>query len=246
LAKEGFIPFVYSIGNFPTLRCMEQIRYDVCYHELNVNIVAVGGGYAYGSLGASHHTTEELGMLRVIPNLTVCAPADPVESRAIVSLAVKDKSPFYIRLGKNGEPTLHTEGLVVQKGVPIMLRKGENVAVLTTGSVAEECRLFLEANAISAGLYTVPIIKPLQKEAMLNVFRQHERIITVEEHQASGGFGSAVLECANDLCEEGRLPRLPTIRRVAIPNRFTFTAGTQSYLKELNGIGLSLQLFQQL
>ena len=85
LAMEGYCVYIYSIGNFPTLRCMEQIRYDICYHNLNVKIVAVCGGYAYGSLGASHHATEEIGMLRTIPNMVVCAPGDPVEAKAITT-----------------------------------------------------------------------------------------------------------------------------------------------------------------
>src|SRR5882672_9499131 len=108
LAMEGYTVFTYSIANFPTLRCIEQIRYDVCYHNLNVKIVSVGGGYAYASLGASHHATEEIGMLRTIPRLTVCAPGDPLEAKVITTLLVKEKGPAYIRLGKAGEPVVHS------------------------------------------------------------------------------------------------------------------------------------------
>ena len=98
LAKEGYNVYVYSIGNFPTLRCMEQIRYDVAYHNLNVKIVSVGAGYAYGSLGASHHATEELGMMRTIPNMVICSPGDPVEAQVISTVSANYEGPMYLRL----------------------------------------------------------------------------------------------------------------------------------------------------
>ena len=101
LAKEGYNVYVYSIGNFPTLRCMEQIRYDVAYHNLNVKIVSVGAGYAYGSLGASHHATEDLGMMRTIPNMVVCSPSDPKEAQAITAISASYNSPMYLRLLRN-------------------------------------------------------------------------------------------------------------------------------------------------
>lgn len=239
LAKEGFIPFIYSIGNFPTLRCMEQIRYDICYHNLNVNIVAVGGGFSYGTLGASHHATEELGMLRTIPNLTVCAPADPTESSKITTLATKDPSPFYIRLGKNGEPAIHQQDFKIEKGTPILLKAGVKTAVIATGSIAIDCLSEVNKHDASVAVYSLPIIKPMNKNALLPVFVQYEKIITVEEHQASGGFGSAILECLNDLREENCLEKVPFIKRLAIPDTFTSIAGSQVFLKNLNGLILN-------
>lgn len=243
LAKEDFIPFIYSIGNFPTLRCMEQIRYDICYHNLNVNIVAIGGGYAYGSLGASHHATEDIGMLRSIPNLTVCAPADPIEARKITAMAVEDASPFYIRLGKNGEPVIHADTVELQKGVPLLLREGNQIAILATGSIAVDGLDFVQKNNLHAAVYSVPVIKPLLKESLLAIFEQYEKIITVEEHQASAGFGSAVLECMNDLMEEKRLKKIPSIKRIAIPDSFTSIVGSQAFLKQLNNIVLKKEYF---
>ena len=108
LAKEGYNVYVYSIANFPTLRCIEQIRYDVCYHNLSVKVVAVGAGYAYGSLGSSHHATEEMGMMRTIPNLVVASPGDPIEAKAITTLSANYQGPMYLRLGKAGEKQVHT------------------------------------------------------------------------------------------------------------------------------------------
>ena len=98
LAKEGFIVYVYSIGNFPTLRCLEQIRYNVCYPKLNVRIVSVGAGFAYGALGTSHHATEDIGILRTIPNMVICSPSCPNESRILTKFSVKHKGPIYLRL----------------------------------------------------------------------------------------------------------------------------------------------------
>ncbi|MDR1984194.1 MAG: transketolase [Prevotellaceae bacterium] len=243
LAKEGFIPFMYSIGNFPTLRCMEQIRYDICYHKLNVNIVAVGGGYAYGPLGASHHTTEEIGMLRTIPNICVCAPSDPVESRKITGMAVEDASPFYIRLGKNGEPVIHTADVRLQKGTPLLLKDGKQIAVLAMGSVAMDSLDFVKRNNLSAAVYSLPIIKPMEKESLLALFKQYEKIITIEEHQASAGFGSAILECMNDLQEGKRLEKAPMVKRIAIPDTFTYIAGSSTFLKEKNHVTLKKEYF---
>jgi len=243
LAKEGFIPFIYSIANFPTLRCMEQIRYDICYHDLNVNIVAVGGGFSYGSLGASHHATEELGMLRTIPNLTVCAPADPVESKKITSLAVKDPSPFYIRLGKNGEPAIHEHDFDLQKGSPLLLKNGTQTAILATGSIAIDSFQFVQKNNLQVAVYSFPIIKPLNKESLRSIFEQFDHIVTVEEHQASAGFGSAILECMNDLQEESLLQKVSKVKRIAIKDAFTFIAGSQNFLKELNGLILKKEDF---
>jgi transketolase len=244
LAKEGFTPFVYSIGNFPTLRCMEQIRYDICYHNLNVTIVAVGGGYAYGSLGASHHATEELGMLRTIPSLTICAPADPVEARKITTMAVKDPSPFYIRLGKNGEPVIHTGAVELRKGEPLLVKEGKQMAILATGSITIDALDFLQTNNFHAAVYSVPVIKPLERECFRTIFEQYEKIITLEEHQASAGFGSAILECMNDLMEEKRLKKIPVVKRIAIPDSFTFIAGSQSFLKQLHNLTLKQEHFE--
>lgn len=111
LALDGWNVFTYSIANFPTLRSLEQIRYDICYHDLNVTVVSVGAGYAYGALGASHHATEDIAIMRAIPNMVVASPGDPIEARLITSELAKRKGPSYLRLGKAGEPIVHPETL---------------------------------------------------------------------------------------------------------------------------------------
>src|SRR6266403_2240554 len=137
LALCGKVVFTYSIGNFPTLRCLEQIRNDVCYHQANVKIVAVGGGLAYGSLGMTHHATEDLAILRSLPGLKVVAPGDPVETRLAVRALVADPSPCYLRLGRAGEPALHAGDIDFAIGRAITVREGSDATLISTGGMLE-------------------------------------------------------------------------------------------------------------
>ncbi len=241
LAMEGYTVFTYSIANFPTLRCMEQIRYDVCYHNLNVKIVAVGGGYAYASLGPSHHATEELGMLRTIPNLIISAPGDPLEAKAVTSILSKEKGPAYIRLGKAGEPVVHKTINSFNAGEAIRVIEGETTVVLTTGAMLKYAFDFIKQNELKHGLYSFPFIKPMDKKALKHISEVYENVITLEEHQRSAGFGSAVLESINDLMENNELCAVPKIKRIAIPDKFIHVAGSQEHLRNLSGLNLDLK-----
>jgi transketolase len=244
LAMEGYCVYIYSIGNFPTLRCMEQIRFDICYHNLNVKIVAVGGGYAYGSLGASHHATEEIGMLRTIPNMVVCAPGDPVEAKAITHFSSQFNGPCYIRLGKAGEPLVHKEPIEnLPLGNILKIQDNGYVAVFSTGAMLKYVVDFILQNNISASIYSFPFIKPINKEILFEIVQMHKKIITVEEHQSQCGFGSAILETINDLIEENKLENCPLIKRIAIPDKFFSVAGSQEFLRKLAGLELSLSDF---
>ncbi len=123
LALSGKIVFTYSIANFPTLRCVEQIRNDVCYHEANVKIVAVGGGLVYGAQGVTHHGTEDLAIMRALPNMTVVAPGDPAEAALATRAVVERPGPCYLRLGRAGEPTVHQTSPDFQIGKAITVRE---------------------------------------------------------------------------------------------------------------------------
>jgi transketolase len=238
LAMEGYTVFTYSIANFPTLRSMEQIRYDVCYHNLNVKIVAVGGGYAYGSLGASHHATEELGMLRTIPNLTVCAPGDPTEAKNITTQLCKHTGPAYIRLGKAGEPEVPSISGSFLFGKCHSILHGKKIAILSTGAMLKYSYDHIKVNKLDWGLFSFPYIKPLDSDALLELAKNYDSIITIEEHQRQAGFGSAILESYHDLLESGKLENIPKIKRIAIPDIFIDVAGTQEHLRKLAGIKL--------
>jgi transketolase len=238
LAIEGYTVFTYSIGNFPTLRCIEQIRYDVCYHNLNVKIVAVGGGYAYGPLGPSHHATEELGMLRTIPNLVVAAPGDPIETEKITTLFSNFNGSGYIRLGKAGEPTVHEGNISLEIGNAIEVLAGNNTAILSTGSMLKAGFDHINNNNLSYGLYSFPFIKPLDYSMLLRICGQYENLITLEEHQKSAGFGSAILEGINELLTGGKLLKSPRVHCKAIQDQFISVSGSQDYLRNLAGLTL--------
>ena len=246
LAMEGYCVYIYSIGNFPTLRCMEQIRYDICYHNLNVKIVAVGGGYAYGSLGASHHATEEIGMLRTLPNLVICAPGDPIEAKAITTFTSQHIGPCYIRLGKAGEPLVHLENSLcnLSLGSILNLKSNGKVAVLSTGAMLKYVVDFIGQNNIKASIFSFPFIKPIDLDFLVEILKSHKKIITIEEHQAHAGFGSAILEAINDLIEDEKMLHAPSVKRIAIKDKFYSVAGSQDYMRKLAGIELKKEMFE--
>lgn len=240
LAREGFNVFTYSIGNFPTLRCMEQIRYDVCYHGANVKVVAVGAGYAYGPQGTSHHTTEDIAMLRAIPNMTVCSPADPVEALAAARFMVAHKGPGYVRLNRSGEPMLHNpdEAIDFRPGHMINIRAGAGTAVFAVGAIVELAVRDVADAHLGWAVYSSPFIGGYDRDELLQLAARYDRIVTIEEHQLNGGFGSSIVEAFSDLYAEGALERLPPIKRIGIPNKFISHAGTQEFLRASAGIGL--------
>ena len=240
LAMTGYNVYIYSIGNFPTLRCLEQIRNDIAYHKANVKIVSVGAGYAYGSLGATHQPTEEIGALRAIPNMVVATPGDPVEARAIAKFSADYDGPMYIRLGKAGETVAHSEAsLTVNAGdiLPVMLKEGNKKAVLACGNIMAAAKAQIEEQKLPYDLYSVTFVKPLDKAQLKAIVENHpDGLVTIEEHQASCGMGSAIVECVNDMFADGELNTYPHIKRTAIPDEFSDVVGTQSYLREHEGL----------
>lgn len=237
LSMCGFNVYMYSIGNFPTLRCIEQIRNDIAYHSANVKIVAVGGGYAYGALGATHHATEALGMMRVIPNMVVCSPSDPIESKVITHVSSSHEGPMYIQLGKAGEKCVRNSSTTFSIGdvVPLFLRHCHK-AIIVTGSIA--AKIVDDGSIIDFDIYTLPFIKPINKDQLKAILNKYDSICIVEEHQKSGGVGSAIVEIANDLYYDCVIDRYPKIRRVAIDDVFSEVSGSQDYLRALNHLTL--------
>ena len=140
LALTGKIAVTYSIANFPVMRCLEQVRNDVCYHNLNVKIVSVGGGLAYGSLGYTHHGLEDLAVMSILPNMAVIAPADPVEARAATRAVIARRGPAYLRLGKAGEPVLHKTEIDFQIGRAIRVEQGNDLTLISTGGMLASAR----------------------------------------------------------------------------------------------------------
>ncbi len=232
LAIEGKIPFVYSIIPFVTMRNYEQLRNDVCYQDLNVKIVGVGAGFSYGPYGHTHHGLEDLAITRVLPNLTIFSPADPFETEFAVRKALGIKGPVYIRLGKAGEPNLDS----VEKpefGKGRVVRKGEDVVIFSTGVItvnAIKAAQLLEEKGISAKVISMHTIKPLDKDLILNEAKKIGKIVTVEEHFATGGLGSAVAEV---IAESGLRV---SFRRIGAPDKFTKEIGMQEFMRDKNGL----------
>jgi transketolase len=246
LANEGYNVFTYSIGNFPTLRAMEQIRYDVCYNNMNVNIVSVGAGFAYGSLGVSHYATEDIGMMRTLPNMRVFSPGDPLEAQLVTEFVVKNPGPSYLRLGKAGETPVHKhdQDISIQKLIPVVIKPISNTAIITTGSILHYAFQFLKENKENAcDLYSCPTIKPIDRYSLTELAERYNRLITLEEHQKSSGFGSAIIEVLSDLKFDKKIEDLPVVKRIAIPDKFYSVGGSQDYLRKLAGLELKTEDF---
>jgi transketolase len=227
LALTGSVVFTYSIANFPTLRCLEQLRNDACYHGANVKVVAVGGGLAYGALGMSHHATEDLAILRCIPGLAVAAPGDPHEAAAITRTAAAVDGPVYVRLGKSGEPNVHGAALDLPVGSSVEVVSGADIAILTTGGMlrtAVDVAEALSSLGLEARVVSMPWIQPLDAEAVLRAAAEVTLVVTLEEHSVRGGLGGAVAEF---LAEE---PFAAPLFRIGIPPGFAPLVGSHQYL----------------
>jgi transketolase len=197
LALSGRRVVLYSIANFPTLRCLEQLRNDVCYHDLPVTVIAVGGGLAYGAQGYTHHGVEDLGIMAMLPNMAVASPADPLEAVALLPQLLDRRRPAYLRLGRSGEPVLHAPGTAVTLEQAIILRRGGDVALLATGPIlgrALAAAEVLASRGVSASVVSFPGFRPLDEAAVLAAARAHRALLTIEEHSVSGGFGTRVAE----------------------------------------------------
>lgn len=198
LASEGFHVFAYSIANFPTLRCAEQIRNDVDYHKLPVTVVAVGGGLAYGNLGYSHHAVQDYALMRVMPNMLIAAPGDPMEVRACMRYLINNPQASYLRLGKAGEPCIHSEVPAISPGKWLTVREGrENgTTYLTTGATLDLVNeMFVKNHDLETfSLKSMPLWGMSAKETQAQQVYDFERVITVEDHLMDGGFGSWLLE----------------------------------------------------
>lgn len=199
--SENKIVFVYSIANFPTFRCLEQIRNDVCYHKANVKIVSVGGGLTYGSAGFSHHAIEDLAIMRALPGMVVSAPADAYETATITQLAVDTAGPFFIRIGKNNEPNIHRSPCSFELGEPIILRKEGDILLVSTGTLLNEvieAAVLLEEKKLKTAVIGIPFLKPLNEESLKKILLGKKAVVTVEEHSGFGGLGSVISEIIAD------------------------------------------------
>jgi transketolase len=234
MALSGKIALTYSIANFPVIRCLEQIRNDVCYQNANVKIVTVGGGMAYGSLGVTHHATEDIAVMRALPNMLVVAPNDPVETRLATEAIVAHDGPCYLRLGRAGEATVHTSDIEFQLGKAITVLEGDDLTLIVTGGLLHntlQVAEILAQQGIKARVLSMHTVKPLDSEAVLAAARETKAIFTIEEHSVVGGLGGAVAELLMEECE------YPVrFKRIGLRDQFSSKIGDQDYLRAQYGL----------
>ncbi len=234
VAMEGNIAITYSIANFPTLRCLEQIRNDVCYHNANVKIVIIGGGVAYGPLGISHHSTEDLAIMRALPNMVVLAPSDFAEAEGAVQAMIEYNGPVYFRCGYKNEKRIHDTSINYEIGKAIKVCDGNDATVIYTGTIGYNALLAvkeLKKKGINCRLISMHTIKPLDGKSIIEAAKETGCIITVEEHNINGGLGSAVAEV---LADAGNLNI--RFKRIAFPDINITRVGSQEWLREQYGM----------
>ncbi len=234
LALAGRKVFVYGIAPFVTQRCLEQIRLDLCYQNLPVKIVGVGAGLTYGPAGPTHHAIEDIAIMNCLPHMTIFCPGDVLETAAAVKASMELAGPCYLRLGKSGEPAVHSgSNLDFAVGQGIWLRPGRDLAIVATGNMlaagAEVC-LLLEKHNLQAGLISMPTVKPLDRELLVQLAGNFPLLVTLEEHNLIGGLGSTV---GNLILNEGLAVRL---LKFGIPDCYTDCAGSQEYWRERYGL----------
>lgn len=235
IGLEGYIPFIYSIGNFPTLRGIEQIRNNICYHNSNVKILSVGGGFAYGDLGMTHHATEDISMMRALPNMRVYVPSDEVDAVACFKEAISFDGPAFIRMARGKEAVFHESNEMID---PSKLQKysecGKDVNIITCGTLLGEgkkLKQLFENNGVSAGLFSVLRVKPLCNEEIKEIALKSKVLVTMEEQNVIGGFGGAVAETLSELTEKHAV-----LYRAGLQDTYTSKIGNQDYLREYYGI----------
>lgn len=234
MALEGKTVFTYSIGNFPTLRCLEQIRNDCAYHKANVKIVCVGGGFVYGSLGMSHQATEDIAIMRALPDIVVTAPADLVEAEECTKALASYPGTAYLRLGRGGEKRIHERIDNFQIGRAIKVCDGEKVAIFSTGAIYEEVQEAKDSllkKEIQPSVYTFPTVKPIDKEVIEHAAKTFDLIVTCEEHNVVGGFGSAVAEVIAEMKE-----KKAKLLRIGLNDEYSVRVGNQRYLRQQYGM----------
>jgi transketolase len=229
LAKSGMRPYVYSIANFPTFRCLEQIRNDVCYHDLPVTIVSVGGGLGYGTLGYTHHGIEDIAALRSLPNIAIYSPADPIETSEVLNEIYRNSKPAYLRLGKNGEPRINEITNNKKPGQIRELISGSELTILACGAIVENCLSAAREINQDIQVISIPKVQPIDIDYLIGIVASNY-VIVVEEHVERGGLASALLEAFNRIGFNQKLEHL------FVNEHQISQTGTQDYLRGLSGI----------
>jgi len=234
LAAMGYKPFAYNVVSFMTMRSMEQIFLDVCYQENPVVMVGVGGGFAYGPAGPTHHSLSDIAMMCAIPNLQVICPCDPVEMEEAVICASQTKVPMYIRIGRSIDPVVHTRKIDFKIGKAVEIRPGKDIAIFAAGTMVKDalsvCDL-LEAEGISASLYSMHTIKPLDYDTISECADKYDALFTIEEHSVVGGLGAKAAAYLKESVNSS-----VKFKAFAVRDEFAPVTGSREYLLKLNGL----------
>lgn len=234
LAACGKIPFAYTISTFITMRAYEQIRNDVCMQKMNVKLVGIGAGFVYSNLGPTHHNVEDIALMRVLPDMVIFSPADPLESRKITFASAQIEGPVYLRLATGGSPAVYEGDYDFEVGRGVTLKEGSDVTVIGTGGIVHDALQAveeLEGQGITVRLVNIHTLKPIDKEIILKAADDTRAIITVEEHSITGGLGGSVAEI---LLENNKMPLL--FKRMGLDNAFPSGYGTYTEMKETNSL----------
>lgn len=229
MALQGCKTFTYSIGNFPTLRCLEQIRNDACYHNANINIIAIGGGFSYGQLGMSHHATEDIAIMRALPNMQVFVPSTKKQAADVIDLMLEHDGPSYLRIDKDFaelEDVPHTISL----GKANIISRGDKIVIAATGAILKEAIRAadtLKASNLHCSVIELPSIKPFNDPDAISFINEHDHLISVEEHNIIGGLSSLL---ADQLLQSGT--QLKSFSKIGLPDCYSSVVGDQSYLRQ--------------
>ena len=237
LCMSGMRPITYTIAAFNTFRCLEQIRVDICYHNLPVIIIGVGAGLSYANLGYTHHANEDIGILRTFPNMSIFCPADPMEVRGALRGAHHHDGPVYIRLGKKDEPKLHEEIPLIKIGGSTEILSGKDICILAIGPIIKEAivaaELFKQKD-ISTQVISFYSAKPIDQQSLKKIFSTTPVVVVLEEHSAIGGIGSAISEwmVLNNIDPK-------TFIHLSLPDLIPHQSGSQDYLRKKFGLTAS-------
>lgn len=216
LALCGFKVFCYSIVPFLIMRAFEQIRNDVDWHNLDVKLVGVGGGISYGLEGISHHGLEDIAIMRVLPNMTIVVPADPLEAAVFARLSCQNDGPMYIRLCHTNDPRVHKSTPEIIIGEPLLHAEGKEAMIIATGRMvhtAIQAKELLKEDGIDCGMTEMHTLKPIDKKRLIEILESKRLLVTVEEHSLEGGLGSIIAEIIAERSLGCRLIRLGVDRK---------------------------------
>lgn len=234
LSASGKCPFAYTIASFLTMRAFEQIRVDVCLQEMNVKLVGIGVGFVYSDLGPTHHTVEDVALMRTLPNMTIISPADPLEAKKATRAAAAVNGPVYLRLATGGTPTVYGADYPFEIGKGVRLTEGRDLTIFSYGNILREV-LFaqkrLEKHGIHAAVINLHTLNPIDRDIIKKAHDETGHLMVVEEHTVRGGLGSIIADVLTDVSDTPI-----RLNKMGLNNTFPKGYGTYAEMLEQNGL----------